>query len=216
MAAGTSDIRQLLGLAPSSVSVLAYLSSLSSHLPAAPGTIPLPDVKSYPDAVYFNYYHLGLSLLFVPTNGYRPQTNLKRDDLRDEDLLLDGIDIYNISNIKAAPSLSTSSTYSSYPVSPVVISVSAQDKDGKARQTSQLSIHLTMTGKDFVSTLGEPDRKGGGAGPSSGNIGIWLEWSKDGLMVEYGGDESRGPKAWETGKDAVWRVLSIFPPKSDH
>jgi len=33
-------------------------------------------------------------------------------------------------------------------------------------------------------------------------------------MVEFGGDESRGPQAWEKGKDAVWKVISIFPSPS--
>ena len=71
------------------------------------------------------------------------------------------------------------------------------------------------TGKDFVKVLGEPDRKGGGAGPSSGSIGIWCEWSKDGLMVEFGGDEARGPQAWERGKDEVWKVITLFPPTTE-
>jgi len=72
-----------------------------------------------------------------------------------------------------------------------------------------------MTGKDFVAALGEPDRKGGGSGPSSGSIGIWVEWTRDGLMVEFGGDDSRGPQAWERGKDALWRVISVFSPKKE-
>jgi len=71
-----------------------------------------------------------------------------------------------------------------------------------------------MVGKEFIALLGEPNRKGGGAGPSSGSIGIWVEWTRDGLMVEFGGEESRGPQAWERGKDAPWKVISIFATKS--
>ena len=68
--------------------------------------------------------------------------------------------------------------------------------------------------QELVSVLGEPDRKGGGAGPSTGSIGIWCEWSKDGLMIEFGGDDARGPGAWERGKDAVWKVITLFQPKN--
>ncbi|XP_006454648.1 hypothetical protein AGABI2DRAFT_189890 [Agaricus bisporus var. bisporus H97] len=68
------------------------------------------------------------------------------------------------------------------------------------------------TGKEFVQALGEPDRKGGGTGPSSGSIDIWCEWTKDGIMVEFGGSQAKGPNVWETGKDAVWKVVTLFRP----
>jgi len=73
-----------------------------------------------------------------------------------------------------------------------------------------MSITPETIGKAFVEALGEPARKGGGSGPSSGSIGIWCEWPKAGLMVEFGGNEARGPQAWERGKDAHWSVISIF------
>ncbi|KAI0307700.1 hypothetical protein B0F90DRAFT_1807132 [Multifurca ochricompacta] len=177
----------------------------------------IPDVKSYPDAVYFNYYTLGLSLLFVPVNGYVPLSGASRQDLQDAHLILDGVDIYN-----NAPSdnhdsktgfRSRSSTYSSFPITPITITLSPESKDGTSRP-SVLNVTQNWVGKDFVAVLGEPDRKGGGSGPSSGSIGIWVEWIKDGLMVEFGGDDSRGPQAWEKGKDAPWRVISIFSPKN--
>ncbi|KAI0721222.1 hypothetical protein C8T65DRAFT_705270 [Cerioporus squamosus] len=177
-----------------------------------------PEVKSYSDAVYFNYYPLGLSLLFKPVDGYKPKTGLKLEELQENKLVLDGIDIYNVPKPKAGANASraTKSPYTTYPVSPITFSLVPlpADKDGKTRAET-ISITPETTGKDFVLAMGEPDRKGGGAGPSSGSIGIWCEWSKDGVMVEFGGEESRGPQAWERGKDAVWKVISVFPAKTE-
>ncbi|KAI9513039.1 hypothetical protein F5148DRAFT_1145635 [Russula earlei] len=195
-----SNVQELLGLSPGSPHLATYLSSLSSHL------LPTPQLKSYPDALYFNYYSLGLSLLFVPLNGYRPQSGESRQDLQDAHLVLDGVDIYNIPPPDKPDSNTSiqSSTYSPYPISPITLTVSPETEEGTLR-SPLLAITQNMTGKEFVAALGEPDRKGGGAGPSSGSIGIWVEWTRDGLMVEFGGDNSRGPQAWERGKDAPWR-----------
>ncbi|CDO73204.1 hypothetical protein BN946_scf185007.g259 [Trametes cinnabarina] len=211
-----SDLKQLLGQKPSSSSLSAHISALAEKA-SKPDAVK-PEVKSYPDAVYCNYYPLGLSLLFKPVNGYKPKTGLRREELKDDNLELDGIDIYNSPPPKAGANASraTKSPYTTYPISPIVLSLVPlpTDKDGKKRAES-INITPETTGKDFVLHMGEPDRKGGGAGPSSGSIGIWCEWSKDGVMVEFGGEESRGPQAWERGKDAVWKVISIFPPKKD-
>ncbi|KAI0660484.1 hypothetical protein C8Q70DRAFT_975771 [Cubamyces menziesii] len=211
-----SDLKQLLGEKPSSSALSEHISSLATKASKPEGAVP--EVKSYSDAVYFNYYPLGLSLMFKPVNGYKPKTGLKRSDLQDENLVLDGIDIYNVPKPKAGANAAraTKSPYTTYPISPIVLSLVPlpPDKDGKTRAES-ISITPETTGKEFVLSMGEPDRKGGGAGPSSGSIGIWCEWSKDGVMVEFGGEESRGPQAWERGKDAVWKVISIFPPKKD-
>jgi len=201
----TTAIRDLLGHSPSSPHLVAYLSTLST-------TQVTPDVKSYPDAVYFNYYALGLSLLFIPISGYKPRSGLSRQDLQDAHLVLDGIDIYNTVKSDGKTS-SRSPAYSPYPTTPITLTVAPETKEGTSRP-SALSVTRNMTGKEFVTALGEPDRKGGGSGPSSGNIGIWVEWTRDGLMVEFGGDDSRGPQAWERGKDAPWRVISFFTSKT--
>lgn len=203
-----SDIRDLLGHSPSSLDLAAYLSTL-------PTTQATPDVKSYPDAVYFNYYSLGLSLLFIPIKGYKPRFGLSRQDLQDAHLVLDGIDIYNdlFTAKSEGKTSSRSPAYSPYPTTPIALTVTPETKEGTSRP-SALSIMRNMTGKEFVTTLGEPDRKGGGSGPSSGNIGIWVEWTRDGLMVEFGGENSRGPQAWERAKDAPWRVISFFSCKT--
>ncbi|KAI0715148.1 hypothetical protein C8Q76DRAFT_729770 [Earliella scabrosa] len=211
-----SDLKRLLGLKPFSSDLVAHISALATAATKPDAT--KPEVKSYSDAVYFNYYALGLSLLFKPVGGYMPKTGLKLEELQDKNLVLDGVDIYNVPSPKAGANASraTKSPYTTYPISPIVLNLVPlpTDQDKKPRPES-ITITPETTGKEFVSTMGEPDRKGGGAGPSSGSIGIWCEWSKDGVMVEFGGEESRGPQAWERGKDAVWKVISIFPAKSD-
>lgn len=206
-----NEIRQLIGLEPNSPDLVAHISVLTGK--ASKPEAATPEVKSYSDAVYFNYYALGISLLFKPVNGYVPKTGLKLEELQTRSLVLDGVDIYNAPPSKAGANASraTKSPYTSYPLSPTTLSLATIE--GKDRPQSFNVIQQT-TGKDFVSTLGEPDRKGGGAGPSSGSIGIWCEWTKDGVMVEFGGEESRGPQAWERGKDAVWKIMSIFPRKA--
>lgn len=174
---------------------------------------PAPQIKSYPDAVYFNYFTLGLSLLFSPQNGYKPITNLKLHELEDDNLVLESIYIYNAPHKDARSNAENAySTYSYLPLA-LVLTAEVKDKDGKpVSRPFKLDVLADSSGKDFVQTLGEPDRKGGGTGPSSGSIGIWCEWTRDGIMVEFGGDEARGPQAWERGKDAIWKIITIFPP----
>ena len=197
-----SNLRDLLGHSPSSHQLTQYISTLST-------TAISPEIKSYPDAVYFNYYSIGLSLLFVPVNGYKPRSNASRQDLLDTHLVLNGVDVYNLTGETG----SHRSAYSPYPITPIVIAIS-HETSGDTTRPSFLNITQDLVGKEFVALLGEPDRKGGGSGPSSGSIGIWVEWTKDGLMVEFGGDNSRGPQAWERGKDAPWKVISIFSTTS--
>jgi len=214
-----SQLRHLIGLRPSSDNLAHYLASLANH-----ASTPTPNVKSYPDAVYMNYYALGLSLLFSPLPGYKPKTGLALSELDKDQLVLDSIDIYNIPKgassepkSKGTSSRTAELVFSSFPLFPIVLDVGGEVKDKDSNvlaHPSQLQVAPQTTGKDLVQCLGEPDRKGGGAGPSSGSIGIWCEWSKDGIMVEFGGDEARGPQAWERGKDAVWRVMTVFLPQT--
>lgn len=230
MSSGSSssvNLRDLLGSQPSSPEISNYLTSIYSLV--SPSKTPLiPEIKSYPDAVYFNYYPIGVSLLFVPQNEYKPPKStgppVKRSDLKEHDLILESIDIYNIpKDVKVPQSKRTTElAFSTYPVSPITLTlnpdVQLKDKDGKplsVKRPSQLSVVPTTPAVEFVTILGEPDRKGGGAGPSSGSIGIWCQWSRDGIMVEFGGDEARGPQAWERGKDAVWKIVTVFAWKEE-
>jgi hypothetical protein len=150
----------------------------------------VPEVKEYPDAVYYNYFQLGISILFQPAAGYKPGDDSQPDTSK---LSLQSIDVYNDSEVK----------YATYPSYPLVFAPSP---------VKTISITPQTSGKDFVQALGEPERKGGGNGPMSGSIGIWCEWSKLGLMVELGGDDVRGPQAWEKGKDAKWKTITLFSP----
>lgn len=214
------NIRDLIGLHPFSENLSLYLTSLETFV-STPGP-RTPEVKSYPDAVYLNYYALGLSLLFSPLPGYKPATGIRLSDLESDKLVLNSIDMYNVPNHTSSipRSMGTSSriaelAFSTFPLSSFALDIIGEvtDKDGKVHiRPAQLKVHPESIGKDFVQCLGEPDRKGGGAGPSSGSIGIWCEWTKDGVMVEFGGDEAKGPQAWERGKDAVWKVITLFSP----
>jgi hypothetical protein len=209
--ASLPDIRSLLGLNPSASELCDYIRALGEM--AGLQTLPDAEVKAYSDAVYFNYFKLGLSLLFIPQSGYKPKTGIKRDELRDDALTLDGLDLYNVpKSASEQKSKSAIAAYTTFPLSTLTLTLSAGTVGDQPRP-NELQITPSTTGKDFVLALGEPARKGGGAGPSTGSIGIWCEWSKDGLMVEFGGDEARGPQAWERGKDAIWKVVSVFPPK---
>ena len=154
----------------------------------------VPEIKLYPDAVYYNYFQLGLSILFQPAAGYKPGD---RSQLNASKLSLKSIDVYNESGGKYG-------TYPNYPL----------DFSHSSTRAISISITAQTPGKDFVRALGEPERKGGGSGPMSGSIGLWCEWSRLGLMVELGGDDVRGPQAWDKGGDATWKTITLFAPAS--
>ncbi|KAI5123554.1 hypothetical protein M0805_003373 [Coniferiporia weirii] len=213
-----SDPRSLFGLSPSSEALKGYLEQLTTLTTSK--HVPTPEIKSYPDALYMNYYPLGLSLLFVARDGSK---SITRDDALGEKLVLDSIDIYNVEPVQPnaetprspaeSSSVSAANAYSSHPVASLTLCLLPSKEEGKSRST-EVHISPSTTGKEIVGVLEEPDRKGGGAGPASGSIGIWCEWSRDGIMVEFGGIDARGPQAWERGKDAKWRVLTLFRPNS--
>ena len=215
MAAKTDiEIKSLFGLPPTSQNVEKYISSLSSLENTDNGD--KTQTKAYPDAVFVNYYVLGCSIEYRPTNGYKSPPNVQSiTDLHTNNLALDKIDIYNSPyeyDQPSSTSLPTSQTtkskttpiFARYPNLPLIITFS--------REPKSMSVSGESTGKDFIAALGEPDRKGGGAGPSSGSINIWCEWTKEGVMVEFGGRDARGPQAWDKGKDVKWKVISFYPP----
>ncbi|KAF6766550.1 hypothetical protein DFP72DRAFT_953622 [Ephemerocybe angulata] len=207
MSSPAINLQSILRLPLTSPEIASTLRAVNNGEP-----VPDPDIKSYSDSVYFNYYSLGLSLLYAPQQGYKPKQNLKFEELELEKLVLDSIDVYNVPPAKDSDKKSGKSAFATYPALPLVVEL-ANLKDGDNDpivRAPSISITATTTGKDLVSTLGEPDKKGGGAGPSNGSIDIWTEWYKDGVMVEFGGDEARGPQAWERGKDAAWRVLTLY------
>ncbi len=210
-------MKDILGLKPFAPAVIQLVESLAK---AANAPNSGPEIKSYSDAVYFNYYQLGISLLFVPEGGYKPETGLKMNDLQHDNLILDSIDIYNVpkdkpNNNSQSKTARSELAFTTFAMLPTTLPVLAQTKgkDGKVvERPSCLDIASETSGKDFVRMLGEPNRKGGGTGPSSGSINIWCEWSNDGLMVEFGGPQATGPQAWDNGKDATWKVITLFQP----
>jgi hypothetical protein len=197
---------------PSSPKLVEYIKWLS--LCTNTGGAVTPEIKSYSDAVYFNYYHIGLSIMFVPRSGYKPVNVNKAEDLSSDLLSIDSIDLYHtpstpLSTATKAPS----SPYSTFAGLPIELKLHSPTLMNEIRHT-ELVVTAKSTGKDIVAILGEPDRKGGGSGPTSGSINIWCEWSKEGFMIEFGGEQARGPQAWERGKDASWKIITIFAPKS--
>ena len=211
--ATTMDIKSLFSLPPTSQEVDEYISSLSPLVNT--GGSRKIQVKSYPDAVFVNYYDLGCSIEYRPTNGYKPPPNIQSaTDLQTNNLALDKIDIYNSPHEDESASSSpvasqktkseATPTFAKYPSLPLTIIFLHEPKS--------MSVSTDSVGKDFVAALGEPDRKGGGSGPSAGSINIWCEWTKEGVMVEFGGRDARGPQAWDKGKDAKWNVISFYPP----
>jgi hypothetical protein len=113
------DIQTLLGANPSADAITVFLNELVQHCNTS---LTAPEVKSYSDAVYFNYYPLGISFLFVPQKGYKPTGGLKLEDLQVDSLVLDSINIYNAPKPKTTPTKTTTSSrtaelaFSTYPV----------------------------------------------------------------------------------------------------
>lgn len=199
------DLHPLLGLSPTSTLLSKQLSNLS--LAASLSATPTAQIKSYPDSVYFNYHPLGLSLVFHPTTtSYKPKTGASLDQLNLPKLRLAQIDVYNqqssLHDPSTAPTRRPSAlnpTYSAFPSYPLLLRLPAS--------TTSPSTHFPLLpktiGSALVTTLGEPDRKGGG----EGSIGVWTEWTSEGVLVEWA---SGGLQAWEKGAGAVWRCASLF------
>ncbi|TDL28593.1 hypothetical protein BD410DRAFT_704039, partial [Rickenella mellea] len=196
-----TDLRDLMGCSPLSDSLVSYLTTLKSLVPSESETEP--EVKTYSDAVYMNYYALGISLVFGPKDGSKSITAGQQDKLK-----LNGIDVYNVAKGDSNTTKGGAKVYSTHPMSPIRLLL-APPQDANFTRPSHLELGPETSGKEFVMALGEPDRKGGGGGPSHGSIGIWCEWTKDGVMIEF---KARGQQAWEQGKDAVWTVLTLFQP----
>lgn len=208
----------LLGLSPASARLATALSSLASAA-ALPAT-PTPQVKAYSDCVYFNYHPLGISLVYHPsTPAYKPKTGTPLEDLELNRLRLAQVDVYNhetgqeerstsdeASSSKPRPPSALKPTYAVFPSYPLLLRLPAPTSATESPTTPATKhspLLPTTVGVALVSTLGEPDRKGGGVG----SIGVWTEWTSEGVMVEWA---SSGLQAWDKGASSVWRCVSLF------
>lgn len=197
------DLHPLLGLSPASSRLRTHLLHLSQLQ-----VVPEPTIKSFSDSVYFSYYPLGLSLVFQPTSkSYKLKGGLTRAELDDSQLKLVSIDIYNHEAHHEAPksktplqSTSTKPTFSAFPCYPILALHAAA---APPYEPQQFSITPESVGKDFTTTLGEADRKGGG----EGSMGIWTEWTSLGILVEFA---AAGLEAWNQGGESKWRIITVF------
>ncbi|OWZ69984.1 hypothetical protein AYX14_04631 [Cryptococcus neoformans] len=219
-------------LDPSSLAPLFNLPSSAPQIPkfiaclASSSTPPTPDIKSYPDAIYHNYYGLGLSLCFLPEEG------------------LDSVDIFN--REPNPPALKPGRAVTVYAPPPEVTihftstSLTLPPRDPKRKSTEPpksiarppfITFTSTTTGRQLVSCLGEPSRKGSG-----GWTGVWLEWKRVEFKVDEKGNkgeigvmvELRDPGAaemteemmkkgmggvWERAAKWEWKSLKLFKPE---
>ncbi|KDE08375.1 hypothetical protein MVLG_01413 [Microbotryum lychnidis-dioicae p1A1 Lamole] len=205
--------------APTSTSTSPTATTTTS-----PSSPPSPELKLYSDILYANHHSLGLSLSYKPRSKTSKLPKLI-DEINWAKLKLVGVDVYNAETWKGQESKGTGDKkkieYRPFPRYPIVISVPASavadahtstttknttttttTTSGPSSPTTFL-VHPTTQAHEFTSSLGEPDRKGGGAG----SMGIWCEWTQLGVMVEFA---SAGLEAWDKGRDARWMVLSLF------
>ncbi|RKP24882.1 hypothetical protein SYNPS1DRAFT_29373 [Syncephalis pseudoplumigaleata] len=64
------------------------------------------------------------------------------------------------------------------------------------------NIELSMTGRQVVAALGEPERKGG---PTSSASGVWMAWDRTGIQVELSAIDWEHP-------DATIREIILYRP----
>ncbi|ETS64985.1 hypothetical protein PaG_00432 [Moesziomyces aphidis] len=163
--------------------------------------LPAPEVKAYSDVVYHNYRSLGLSLQYESSSSGKAASKCDVHDLR-----LAAIDVYSARDDKS---------WTCFPRLPIQVDLLPLDQADKST-----SITLDSTGKDLVSSLGEPHRKGGGANDRAGPA-AWLEWSLDiqsngkatpvKLQVELNGTGARGADRWNADRagSCPWSVINI-------
>jgi hypothetical protein len=148
------------------------------------------------DVVYYNYTAKGISLQFTPVKGYKPARTAKSaEDLDQNRLELSTIDIYSKQYGRSDSQ------------HPIIITYASPGADSPDKE---LELTRETTGKELVAALGEPDRKGGG---ESRSVGVWLEWTGLGIMVEFSG--VHGSQRWDVEHGAgnsLIGVLSIFQP----
>ncbi|EST04539.1 hypothetical protein PSEUBRA_006283 [Kalmanozyma brasiliensis GHG001] len=192
----------VLGCPPSQPELQALLNQGRSDKSA---DLVEPEVKAYPDIVYHNYPALGLSFQFEPATS---KTDASKANL--QDLRLAAIDVYSGHEDKR---------WTCFPALPLTLKAARTDA---VTHPLEVSIKSDTKGKDLVTDLGEPHRKGGGAGDRSGPA-AWMEWSlqlkaadtaqerKFKLQVELAGAGARGADRWNAERAGAcqWAVITI-------
>ncbi|WVQ83482.1 hypothetical protein IAT38_005623 [Cryptococcus sp. DSM 104549] len=196
----------LFGLPPSSPRITSFLASLTPSSSASPNKGAEPDVKTYPDVIYHNYYSLGLSLCFDTTKG------------------LESVDIYNTPPPSSSappgpsrPGKAATPAYSPppkilihFPSSTMILPANPKDRKSKdltLRRPLTVLVRKEMRGREFVRVLGEPGRKGSGSW-----VGVWLEWPKVGLCAESLEGVEGGERKGEKEKVEVGLMLDLQDP----
>ncbi|TKY89597.1 hypothetical protein EX895_001382 [Sporisorium graminicola] len=159
------------------------------------------EIKAYPDVVYHNYRALGLSLQY---EAITPGTDASK--CSPQDLRLAAIDIYSGLDDKK---------WTCFPALPLSMHVT--------RSEAEVSINHDSKGRDLINELGEPQRKGGGAGDRSGPA-VWMEWSLQlkspsdlgarrefKMQIELAGAAARGADRWNAERAGTcnWAVITI-------
>ncbi|KAJ3736163.1 hypothetical protein DFJ43DRAFT_1036494 [Lentinula guzmanii] len=123
----------------------------------------------------------------------------------EDKLVLDSLDIYNIpastSDSKGFQKKREETAFATYPMSPVILNLTHPEEEEGKNLPHSLQISKESTGKDFVQGLGNQIEK---VADQVHLVGP--------LESEFGGVEAIGPQAWERGKDAVWKVVTVFLP----
>jgi hypothetical protein len=128
-----------------------------------------------------------------------------------DDLRLVAIDIYSAHGDKR---------WTCFPGLP--LQIDAYCSGVRAGSPTRAAISRDATGKQLVSLLGEPQRKGGGAGSRSGPA-AWMEWSfqlspsepeqakEIKILIELAGDGARGVDRWNAERAGTchWGVITI-------
>ncbi|GAA5911183.1 hypothetical protein JCM8208_005751 [Rhodotorula glutinis] len=110
--------------------------------------------------------------------------------------------------LPSSSSSSTSATPSSTTSEPPTANADAPPATVAPTAPLPFPLEPSTTGAALLAHLGEPTRKGGGSSSTPG-VGIWTEWTPQGLMVEWA---SSGLGAWEKGGESTWRCVSVFEP----
>lgn len=167
-----ADLQPLLGLKPDDETLKIALTALF------PGRSIVADTKSYPDAVYQNYYSLGISLCFEPSSASSKEFHCVT------------VDVFNTpspgSGTSAGGRAPKGPTYEETSL-PLVFEFAEKEivlpprkqgeKEMRLPREPWIEVSNSTTGREIVRSLGEPSRKGSGSW-----VGVWLEWNSVGLL----------------------------------